>query len=191
MNSTRHTLIQKIKDQSDEQAWKTFTQAYEGYIEAVLRKVGIPTADTIDLRQDIILKLWKQLPDFDFEAKRGKFRTWLYRMIRNTAYTHLASRNQEKKRVEKYFQEKPEGRTAFDKLLREQWKSHLCQKALNNIKNNFSAQSVEIFEKSLKGQAVEDIAQHYNLKENTIYRIKNRVKERLIVEVQRLRDELE
>ena len=88
MDATRHTLIRRLKDQHDENAWELFTQTYSNYIEVVLVKVGIPRQEVVDLRQDILLKLWEKLPDFDFDQVKGKFRSWLWTMIRNTAYNH-------------------------------------------------------------------------------------------------------
>lgn len=191
MNTTRFTLIHRVKDPSNEEAWKIFSEAYEGYITAVLQKVGIGRDEAGDLRQEILLKLWKQLPDFDYEPDKGKFRTWLYQIIRNTAYTHMKSCHSARQRNERYFQENQDGPDQLDQLLRDEWKAFICQKALDNLREAFADQSVEIFEKTLEGGDVSELAASYGLKENTVYRIKNRVKERLIVEVRRLRHELE
>ena len=49
----------------------------------------------------------------------------------------------------------------------------------------------DAFRLSLKGKAVEEIAEELDLKENSVYRLKNRVKERLIQEIRHLREELE
>ncbi|MEP2775111.1 MAG: RNA polymerase sigma factor [Luteolibacter sp.] len=191
MNPTSHTLIQRVKDPANEDAWKRFSEAYGEYIFAVLRKVGVGEDQAADLRQEILLKLWKQLPEFDYQPDKGKFRTWLYRIIRNAAYTHMKSLHSERQRDERYFQDNFIENEEIDRLLREEWKAFVCQKALDNLRVAFADQSVEIFERALQGVGMPELAEKFGLKENTIYRIKNRVKERLILEVRRLRHELE
>lgn len=38
MHTTSHTLIRRLTDQHDEQAWHTFAQTYRSYIVMVLHK---------------------------------------------------------------------------------------------------------------------------------------------------------
>jgi len=188
---TRHTLIQRVKDPHNEDAWKIFSDTYKGFIVSVLRKLGIREAEVSDLSQEVIVKLWKQLPNFDYEPKKGKFRTWLYHIVRNTAYSHMKSRGSEQKRIKLYFQDGDEGTEELKVIIHEQWKTFICDKALDNLLEHFNSQSIEIFKKTLEGKAVATLAKEYTLKENTIYRIKNRVKEALIIEISRLRNDLE
>jgi len=191
MTSTHQTLIERVKDPSNEKAWDLFTDTYSAYIDEVLRKTGIFKENVIDLRQDILVKLWKKLPEFDYEPRKTKFRTWLAKVIKNTAYNYASSTKREKERVQLYYLDKDEGKDAFDQLLEEEWQEFLCQRALESLKTSYSVQSIAIFKKSLLGESVSDLAKEFSLKENTIYRIKNRVKERLILEIQKLRRDLE
>lgn len=195
MSSTHITLIQRVKDPTNENAWEVFSAGYSEYIDKVLSKGGIFPDDIKDLRQDILFKLWKKLPEFNYEPKKGKFRSWLYVIIRNTTSTFITAQSASSKRTQQYFQtlqkNEPPENTDLNTLLDDEWKEYLCVKALSQLSDVFSAQSIEIFKDSLKGEAPEVLAKKYKLKENTIYRIKNRVKERLIIEIQRLRDDLE
>jgi len=191
MTSTHLTLIQSVKDPTNENAWERFAETYSAYIDQVLKKTGVMMEEIKDLRQDILLKLWKNLPEFDYEPNKAMFRTWLYKVIRNTAYNHASSRESEKHRVEQYFQVKSEGKEMIDEILEEEWQEFLCQTALKNLSESFTEKSIMIFQDALSGKSVTELASTYQLKENTVYRIKNRVKERLILEIQRLRKELE
>ena len=194
MDDTRYTLIEKVREQGDQDAWELFTQTYQGYISAVLLKVGILAKDVGDIRQDILLKLWQELPKLDFQPNKGKFRTWLYTVVKNKAYTFMSKRGAEKKRVELYFSQNEngvEGREALNHLMDHEWKSYVTNLAFSRIEGAFQEQSIEIFRKSMKGASVHDLSEQYGLKNNTIHRIKSRVKERLILEVNRVRAELE
>lgn len=194
MEDTRHTLIEKLKDQHDGDAWDVFSSTYRSYIYAVLRKLNINHEDAADLQQDILLKIWKNLPDFDYQPNKAKFRTWLYSVIKNLAYNHLSSRNSELKRIDRYFSLNNDcvvGSAELNNLMQTEWQCYITHMAMLQLRKTFNPQSIEIFEKSLRGDKVEQLANEYDLKENTVYRIKNRVKERMILEVAEIRKNLE
>ena len=80
---------------------------------------------------------------------------------------------------------------AIEHIAEREWEIHLKNMALENIEPLFSGKAVEVFKLSLTGMSVEEIASKLELKENSVYRLKNRVKERLIQEIIHLREELE
>ena len=55
--------------------------------------MGLSPEDSEDLRQAVLLKLWKKLPDFEYDDSR-RFRSWLATVTRNTVvdYVRGASR---------------------------------------------------------------------------------------------------
>lgn len=194
MSQTRYTLIKRLQDQHDKDAWATFNETYEGYIYSVLTRIGATHDEAIDLRQDILLKLWTKLPEFEYEPKKGKFRSWLCLMIQNTTYTYFSSTGAERERIHKYFLEHPPSTSDSDpllKLMNQEWKSYLTKQALANIEKHSSSQSISIFKRMLNGESAALLAKEFNLKENSIQRIKNRTRDKLMLEVARLREELE
>ena len=72
-----------------------------------------------------------------------------------------------------------------------EWEIHLTNLALENIAPLFTGKAVDAFRMTLAGKSVEEIAKALDLKDNSVYRLKNRVKERLILEIKHLREELE
>ena len=89
MEPTRQTLIQKICNQYDDDAWNDFVSLYKGYIYIVIRKMNIPHDQVADLLQEILLKLWNKLPEFKYEPNKAKFRTWLNRITKNHVLNYL------------------------------------------------------------------------------------------------------
>lgn len=191
---TRYTLIKRLQDQHNDEAWKTFTSIYESYIFNVLIRAGATHDDAIDLRQDILIKLWKKLPELDFQPGKTKFRTWLYRVIHNSLYTHFSSRKSEKDRVNRYFSEKSDELSESDplqKLMDNEWRSYLTKQAHANIAKTANPKHLEVFTRMLKGESPATLAEELQLNENTIYRIRNRTRDKLTLEIARLRKDLE
>ncbi len=82
-NTTRITLLEKIKDKDSEQHWEEFVLLYQDFIYSIIRKCGIGFEDSKDLTQAVLLKIWKSLPTFDYDSSKGGLRYWLYRVARN------------------------------------------------------------------------------------------------------------
>lgn len=191
---TRYTLIMRLQSQHNDDAWKTFTSIYESYIFNVLIRAGASHEDAIDLRQDILIKLWKKLPELDFQPGKTKFRTWLYRVTHNALYTHFSSQKSEKSRVNRYFCEKhdtQEESQPLQEMMDNEWRSYLTKQAFTNIHNTSNPKHLEVFTRMLNGEPASQLATEMQLNENTIYRIKNRIRDKLTLEIARLRKDLE
>jgi RNA polymerase sigma-70 factor (ECF subfamily) len=144
-----------------------------------------------DLKQDILVKLWKKLPEFDYQPDKAKFRTWLCQVIRFTALNRIQSLKSEAERIDKYHQGMDHAASDIDEVMAKEWQIYITNQAMERVRSKFSEQSVKVFERTLQGASVEELGKEFDLKENSIYRIKNRVKERLILEIAELRRDLE
>jgi len=90
---TRQTLLMKLKDQRDDQAWNDFYETYYRYIRAILWNMNMAEADANDILQSVMLKIWNKLPEFDYEKSKGKFRNWISIITANTAKNYIRSEN--------------------------------------------------------------------------------------------------
>ena len=64
--NTQQTLIQRAQNPDDASAWDDFVKYYETFIKMVLNKSNVPFSDVDDLVQDILLKVWKGLPGYEY-----------------------------------------------------------------------------------------------------------------------------
>jgi len=193
--NTRQTLIQRVKNQHDDPSWEEFAGIYRGYIYTVIRNMGITESDRDELVQQTLIKLWRKLPEIDCEHS-GRFRSWLSTVTKNCVIDFIRKRKREAALQEKAAdREKIEQMNAvlpdIDRISEKAWKQHLASMALDNIEPHFSGKAVKVFRLSLQGMEVPKIAAELDIQEATVYRLKTRVKARLIEEVQRLRTELE
>ena len=193
---TRATLIQRVQNQQDEQSWEEFVRVYRRYIYAIIRSMNISEHDTEDILQQVLINLWNSLPKMDYE-KINRFRSWLSTVTKNCVTDFIRKRTREAKRLEKASQDdtltylKAIRLPEIDNIAEREWEIHLTNLALENIEPLFSGKAVDAFRLTLQGKSVEEIAAKLDLKENSVYRLKNRVKERLILEIRHLRDDLE
>ena len=193
---TRATLIRRVQNQHDDESWEEFVRVYRRYIYAIIRSMNISEHDTEDILQQVLINLWNSLPKMDYD-KIKRFRSWLSTVTKNCVTDFIRKRTRDANRLKKAGKDEtlvylkairlPE----IDAIAEREWEIHLTNLALENIESLFSGKAVAAFRLTLKGRSVEEIAKELDLKENSVYRLKNRVKDRLIQEIMHLREELE
>ena len=79
--TTSLTLLEKVKQPNDNEAWGRFYDFYSPLIFNCARKKGCSVAVAEDVVQDTMNRLWRQMPKFHYDAKHGRFRAYLARVI--------------------------------------------------------------------------------------------------------------
>jgi RNA polymerase sigma-70 factor (ECF subfamily) len=78
MESTSPSLLQRLRQPGQTDAWERFARLYTPLLVAWSRRprYGLQPADADDLVQDILTDLFRKLPQFHYDPERG-FRGWL------------------------------------------------------------------------------------------------------------------
>ncbi|WDE97147.1 sigma-70 family RNA polymerase sigma factor [Lentisphaera profundi] len=195
-DNTRHTLLQKIKDPNNESSWEEFVEYYSGYIYVIIRSFRVDIEDSEDLLQDVLIKVWKGIRQYDQSEKRSKFRTWLCSVIRNTVFNFLKSKSVKNSKQNVSYNEALEqmnliNEAEVDKIAEKEWQNYVANLAWANIKNDLSEANCQIFEDSISGELNNaELAQKHGIAETSVRVYKMRVKKALSKEIVRLNNEL-
>ena len=81
--ATRASLLVRLRDSRDAQAWSQFVDVYGPLIYGFGRKQGLQDADAADLVQDVLRSVASAIGRLDYNAKLGSFRGWLFTIARN------------------------------------------------------------------------------------------------------------
>ena len=191
--TTRHSLIQRLCDPSDHDAWERFDQHYRPFLFSLLNKMQVNSADQDDLCQEILIRLHKSVGTY--VRDRARFRTWLSTIIRNTACSYFSKTQ---RRTEKYDQLKhtPEfltgtGTSDFEQIVESEWKNYLTEEAFRRLRAAFSDTIVDCFRMTLEQVPVDEIAAKIGIKKETVYTIRTRMRSRVLHQMQNLIRELE
>lgn len=193
---TRITLIERIQNQQDETSWQEFVDIYHDFIYGTVRRMRVSEADAEDIVQQVLLSLWKKLPQQDVHAIK-RFRSWIATMTKNCVIDYIRKRKSEfNRRNEAARDEETEYLNAIrlpevHEIAETQWKMHITNLAMKRIEPFFSGHAVEVFRLSLEGMSTEEVSKRLKIKEATVYRLKSRVKSRLVREIEYLKNELE
>ena len=193
---TRQTLLLKLKDQRDDKAWNDFYETYYRYIRAILWNMKMKEADANDILQAVMLKVWNKLPEFDYETRKGKFRNWISIITANTAKNYIRSENrlynclngEKSSWLDDYSNSTlpPE----IEDISYREWEKFVSTLAWENVSKSLSDRVKETFELLMKGLPTKEIAASLEINENTVIVYKNRVKNKMYLEIVRLQNEL-
>lgn len=90
---TRPSLMLRLLDPSDQQAWAQFVSIYEPLLLRMLRKKGLQDADARDVSQQIILAVSQAIDRWQPDGQPASFRRWLFSIARRLALRFLQRGN--------------------------------------------------------------------------------------------------
>src|SRR5580700_9759268 len=90
--STRASLLFRLRDPQDHEAWVEFVSLYEPVAYRLLRRHGLQDADARDVMQELFVAVSNSIDRWDPAKERGSFRGWLRRVARNLFINWLKRR---------------------------------------------------------------------------------------------------
>jgi RNA polymerase sigma factor (sigma-70 family) len=194
---TRVTLIQRAKNQHDEKSWQEFVRYYEPYIYSVLRRMYLNHHDAQDVAQAVNLKIWEKLPEFTYDASKGRFRSWLCAVAVNEVKMLLRRQRRGEQGIDPVDLEKTGSwlrgadEPAIEKMATEEWISYITKLAWKNVEGRIDPSARRAFELVSKGGKPEKVAAELGISVNTVYVYKKRAQDILHAEIVRLNRELD
>ena len=80
---TRDTLLTRLQNPADQQAWDEFVQLYQPLIFGFARSRGVQDADARDITQRVLWAVARAADRWEPGRDRGRFRGWLARVTTN------------------------------------------------------------------------------------------------------------
>lgn len=174
MNSTRASLLLRVRDPSDSVSWREFHDLYSPLIYRYARQRGLSHADADEIRSSCFETIVKSIEDFDYSPTRGRFKAWLKRIVLNRVIdlkrktpiiqletNELAGLQDNQQELEK----------AFD----DQWKLSHLGFCLEKVRSKVSDTTYQIFELLTEGESVDDVRSKLGLSANQVYKAKSKV----------------
>src|SRR5688572_19958390 len=79
--ATRASLLGRLRDPSDQVAWREFIDLYAPLIYYYARKQGLQAADAVDLSQEVVTAVAGAVGRLEYDPRRGTFRGWLFTLV--------------------------------------------------------------------------------------------------------------
>ena len=195
---TRVSLLNRLKDGGDNQAWTAFVRLYGPVIYGFARKRGLQDADAADLMQEVMRSVARNAEKLDYDPNRGTFRGWLYTVTRNKIYNFLSAQKNRARAVgDSANHERLEaipGRVdaEADADWDREYQRRMSARAMERVKGEFQSNTWRAFwGTAVEGRPAAEVGTDLEMTPGAVYVAKSRVLARLRTEVQRLQSEAE
>jgi RNA polymerase sigma-70 factor (ECF subfamily) len=189
---TRASLLIRLRDSRDAEAWRQFVEIYSALIYGFLRKRGLQDADAADLMQDVLQSVSGAVGRLDYDPARGSFRSWLYTITRNKLNTFLAREHRQVRGTgDSNAQGLLESRPALDdeSAWEEQYQRRLFDWAAQRVRNVTGEKPWQAFwQSAVDGKNPKDIARDLQMSVGAVYVAKSRVLAQIREEIHRVQE---
>lgn len=187
--TTRPSLLVRLKDVSDQEAWHEFDRRYGALLAAYARGRGLQPADAEDIRQLALAKLAKSLPHFDYRPERGRFRSFLWRVVRGEMIRYIERHKRGSSRVV-LGELGGELDESADEIWEREWMRHHFRRAWERVAESVEPRSLEVFRRLLAGVPPARVASDLGLTDAAVRKVKQRIRTRLETLIrEQIRDE--
>src|SRR6266852_4973331 len=201
--TTRPSLLIRIRDAGDRQAWQQFVDLYAPLIYGLARKRGLQDADAADVTQEVFRAVANRIARnheprvrdqksevrsqesdaWEYDPKRGSFRSWLYTVTRHKISDFLAGRKQPRGTgdtgTQMFLEEQPSADEDESDWQRK-YRQRLFAWAAERIQGEFQEATWRAFwQLAVEGKSGEETAGSLGMSVGAVYVAKRRVLARL------------
>jgi len=193
---TRPSLLVRLKDRMDQEAWDEFTEIYQPVIYRLARRKGMQHADAEDLAQLVLMAVAKAVERWEHDPRRARFRTWLHRVARNVILNALQRGKPDRGSGDSgllALLDKQPGKEGPDSdLIRLEYRREAFRRAAQQIRDEFQPATWDAFWLSaVEGHSGEEVARQLGRTRGSIYAARSRIMRRMKEKVAELDEEEE
>lgn len=185
MESTSASLIKRLRNPHDEEAWQRFVDLYVPTLHAWAHRRGLSDSDASDLTQEILVLLLNKMQQFRYDPERS-FRGWI-RIVAMNKWREMQRRKiKQPEQRELVLEEVPEDEDEF-------WETELTLRVVNRafylLETDFAEKTAQAFRKcAIEGVRPQEVAHSLGITVNAVYLAKSHVLRRLRQELEGLID---
>ena len=182
--ATRRSLLNRLRDLSDQNSWQDFFQTYWVLIYSVAIKAGLTDTEAQEVVQDTVISVAKKIEGFTYDPSVCSFKTWLLRLTRWRILDRLKKRKREQGRIQT-LEEQTDRTPAIERLpdpatLEHAWEAEWAETiylaALERVKKRVNSAHFQIFDLYVNEQwSVKEVTRVLRVSKVLVYVTKNRI----------------
>src|SRR6266404_5907705 len=205
---TRPSLLDRLKTGDDTESWQEFYRIYGKLVRDFAIQAGLNDTDADEVVQETAIAMARHLPEFRYDPKVCRFKTWLL----NQASWRIKDQLKKRQRATAFTGETPANagtmhdvpadeasRTAtinrvpdpnaenLDALFETEWRKNLLATALERVRGNFSLKQFQVFDLIVQKEwPAADVARSLGVSLASVYVTKHRIVTAVKREIKRL-----
>jgi RNA polymerase sigma factor (sigma-70 family) len=182
---TRETLIQRLPNGADVEAWELFVDIYGPLLFRLARGKGFQQADAEDFVQEVLSAVAKAVQRWVDDDDRGPFRIWLFRIAQNLAINFLTRPRHQRlgsgdSQVARLLNERPAASGDSSELFLAEYQRELFRLAAEQVRQQVSErQWMAFWLTSVEDHPIAAVAETYNMSIGNIYVARSRITKRI------------
>lgn len=195
---TRSSLIRRLKDACDDDAWREFYGTYGGLIRRLALKAGLRDAEADEVVQEVCVNVSRNIGGFTYDRERCSFKHWLSQAVRWRIRDQLDRRRTANVPTGRDLDDPPppEGDPLaalasfpFELEWEAEWQRHLIRTTAARVKSQVHARQFQIFHLHvLRDRPAGEVAQRLGVTRSQVYLAKLRVGRLFRREIRRVRE---
>lgn len=193
---TRPSLLLRIRDPQDAEAWRDFVRIYAPVVYGYGRRRGLQDADAADLTQDVLRAVAAAAGRLEYDPRRGSFSGWLFTVAHHQLCDLAARRRRQgagagDTRVRALLEQQPARDDDRDVWQRE-YERRLFNWAAERVRGSFQESTWRAFWwTAVEGQSVKEVAARLHLTAAAVYLARSRVMARLRERIEQVGEDFE
>ncbi len=191
MDTTRPSLLLRIRDRSDADAWRTFDAIYRPMLHRFAKSNKLSDADADDITQQCLTVISEKMAEFPYDRSKGKFKSWLRTMVNNRVrnlWRDRRERQAETGAFRNLEQPDPPPDEEFDRI----WMQEHLWHCLRELQSEVERPTYLAFQHYVVEQwPIERVCSELSMTPNNVYTIKWRLTEKVAAKMKTLLDGLE
>jgi RNA polymerase sigma-70 factor (ECF subfamily) len=194
---TRPSLIDKIRNLENEQAWSEFVRIYRPLILRISRSWRLSHEDAEDVAQKTLAWVVSRIHDYEYRPSTCPFRAWLGQKVRHLILDRFRAKTREAADLvcpteERFENSKPfeipdPNNGAWEERWEQEHRQALLDAASQSVRRHMSPKHYQAFDMcKLQGQPAETVAAKLGVSTDFVHLATHRVKAKLKVEIARL-----
>jgi RNA polymerase sigma-70 factor (ECF subfamily) len=191
--ATRFSLLVRLRDGQDGQAWSEFVDIYSPVVYGFARRFGLQDADAADVAQEVFHTVARSIKNFECDRRRGSFRAWLMAVVRSRLNDFWAAAPRQAigsgdTRVQRQLEAQSSSENDREIWEREYQESVLAW-AAEQIRHRVHNSTWQAFwQTSVEGKTTGEVAKSLQMTEGAVYIAKCRVLARVREKIAELED---
>lgn len=179
MSDTRPSLLLRVRDRGDSEAWGEFHKLYAPLLYRYARSRGLSREDAEEVRDQCLERISQKIPSFEYDKHKGGFKNWLFRMARGKVID-LLRKHREQRADTQAIQEVVDPASAPDAHWSEVWKMEHLRYCVEQARESVSDKNYQAFCMLLyEGSSVQEVCDRLGMKADHVYKARFRVLQRV------------
>ena len=179
--TTRSSVLKAVADTENEAAWQRLFDLYAGFVFSIARSKGLNDSDADDIVQTVFADLARNLPTFEYDRAKGRFRSYLSGLVHWRVNDRLRSGKRDAELKSAFWEEAKSAASAEDEDFEERERQQAAlEEALRRIKQEVRPEHYAAFVASaVEGQDTETVMRLHGLTSDNLYQIRKRLTAKL------------